>query len=120
MRGINIAMAALFDRLKETRKMASDSKDLTDSHLQAVKENVSGSDALKRGEFDKAVKHFTAALDLDPQLGTFGFFTTRAIAAYKLGRYVDCLEDVKVAQKVDSKAVLVRDRHPEEIRQNRR
>jgi tetratricopeptide (TPR) repeat protein len=89
--------------MKEARKI-----------VQAVKENVIGNDALKRGEFEKAIRHFTAALDLDPQLGTFGFFTTRAIAAYKLGRYVDCLEDVKLAQKVDSKAVLVRDRNRKE------
>ncbi|XP_065845097.1 tetratricopeptide repeat protein 28-like isoform X2 [Oscarella lobularis] len=94
-------MAKLVEILKREFSEGSDSLEINERQLQAKADAAIGSRALKEGDYEKAVRYMTSALDLDSQLGNFTFFNNRSVAYYRLGSYVDCLDDVKKALKLE-------------------
>ncbi|XP_044487319.1 hsp70-Hsp90 organizing protein 3-like [Mangifera indica] len=58
---------------------------------QALKEKEEGNAAYKKKDFEKAVAHYTKALELDDE--DISFLTNRAAVYLEMGQYEDCIKD---------------------------
>ncbi|ONK55966.1 uncharacterized protein A4U43_C10F2770 [Asparagus officinalis] len=58
---------------------------------EAQKEKEAGNAAYKKKDFDKAIEHYSKALELDDE--DISFLTNRAAVYLEMGKYEDCIKD---------------------------
>ncbi|KAF6133908.1 hypothetical protein GIB67_040672 [Kingdonia uniflora] len=63
--------------------------------VEAQKEKELGNAAYKNKDFDTAIKHYTAAMELNDE--DISFVTNRAAVYLEMGKYEDCIKDCETA-----------------------
>ncbi|CAN6460912.1 unnamed protein product [Victoria cruziana] len=75
----------------EPMEVSEDEKGMKDRKEEAQREKEAGNAAYKKKEFEKAVHHYTRAMELDDQ--DISYLTNRAAVYLEMGKYDECIED---------------------------
>ncbi|KAG7015655.1 Hsp70-Hsp90 organizing protein 3 [Cucurbita argyrosperma subsp. argyrosperma] len=75
----------------EPMEVTEDEKEAKEKKLQAQKEKEAGNAAYKKKDFEKAINHYSKALELDDE--DISFLTNRAAVYLEMGKYEDCIKD---------------------------
>ncbi|KAJ6827587.1 hsp70-Hsp90 organizing protein 2-like [Iris pallida] len=82
--------------MEEEEEVAVDEeKEAKQKKAEAQKEKELGNAAYKKKDFDKAISHYSRALELDE--GDISFLTNRAAVYLEMGKYEDCIKDSEKA-----------------------
>ncbi|KAJ0105957.1 hypothetical protein Patl1_18563 [Pistacia atlantica] len=75
----------------EPMELTEDGKEKKDRKAQALKEKEEGNAAYKKKDFEKAIAHYTKALELDDE--DISYLTNRAAVYLEMGQYEECIKD---------------------------
>lgn len=69
----------------------SEEKEIKERKVQAQQEKEAGNAAYKKKDFETAIQHYTAAIELDDT--DISFLTNRAAVYLEMGKYEECIKD---------------------------
>ncbi|KAL5728184.1 Hsp70-Hsp90 organizing protein 3 [Ranunculus cassubicifolius] len=75
----------------EPMDIPDEAKELRERKAQAQKEKELGNATYKKKEFEKAIDHYSKAIELDDT--DISFITNRAAVYLEMGKYEDCIKD---------------------------
>lgn len=75
----------------EPMELTEEEREAKERKQKAVQEKDAGNAAYKKKDFDKAIDHYTKALDLDDQ--DISYLTNRAAVYLEMGKYEECIKD---------------------------
>ncbi|KAJ4846547.1 Hsp70-Hsp90 organizing protein 2 [Turnera subulata] len=75
----------------EPMDISEEEKEAKERKAQAQKEKESGNAAYKKKDFEKAIEHYTKALELDDE--DISYLTNRAAVYLEMGKYEECIKD---------------------------
>ncbi|KAF3791046.1 Hsp70-Hsp90 organizing protein 3 [Nymphaea thermarum] len=75
----------------EPMDVGEEEKELKERKAEAQREKEKGNAAYKKKEFEKAIEHYTRAMELDDQ--DISYLTNRAAVYMEMGKYEDCIKD---------------------------
>ncbi|PKA64180.1 Heat shock protein STI [Apostasia shenzhenica] len=75
----------------ELMEIAEEEKEAKQRKVEAQKEKDAGNAAYKKKNFEKAIHHYTRALELDDE--DISFLTNRAAVYLEMGEYEECIAD---------------------------
>ncbi|KAJ6849537.1 hsp70-Hsp90 organizing protein 2-like [Iris pallida] len=76
-------------------EVLDEEKEARQKKAEAQKEKELGNAAYKKKDFDKAISHYSKALELDDE--DISFLTNRAAVYLEMGKYEDCIKDCEKA-----------------------
>ncbi|CAA7054438.1 unnamed protein product [Microthlaspi erraticum] len=75
----------------EPMEMTEEDREKKERKEKAQKEKEQGNAAYKKKDFEKAIQHYTKAMELDDE--DISYITNRAAVYLEMGKYVECIED---------------------------
>ncbi|MCD7450489.1 Hsp70-Hsp90 organizing protein 3 [Datura stramonium] len=75
----------------EPMEVSEEEKELKERKALAQKEKDAGNTEYKKKDFEKAIQHYTKAIELDD--ADISFLTNRAAVYLEMGKYEDCMKD---------------------------
>ncbi|CAN6486396.1 unnamed protein product [Victoria cruziana] len=75
----------------EPMEVREEEKELRERKADAQREKETGNAAYKKKEFEKAIEHYTRAMELDDQ--DISYLTNRAAVYMEMGKFEDCIKD---------------------------
>lgn len=75
----------------EPMELTEEEKEAKERKEKALKEKEAGNAAYKKKEFEKAIEHYSSALELDDQ--DISYLTNRAAVYLEMGKYEECIKD---------------------------
>ncbi|XP_031484040.1 hsp70-Hsp90 organizing protein 3-like [Nymphaea colorata] len=75
----------------EPMDVTEEEKEVKERKAEAQREKEAGNAAYKKKEFEKAVQHYTRAMELDDQ--DISYLTNRAAVYLEMGKYDECIKD---------------------------
>lgn len=75
----------------EPMELTEEEKEAKERKEKALKEKEAGNAAYKKKEFEKAIEHYSSALELDDQ--DISYLTNRAAVYLEIGKYEECIKD---------------------------
>ncbi|MED6106862.1 DNA binding protein [Stylosanthes scabra] len=75
----------------EPMELTEEEKDKKSRKAEAQKEKEAGNAAYKKKEFDRAIYHYSKALELDDE--DISYLTNRAAVYLEMGKYEECIKD---------------------------
>ncbi|XP_044477178.1 hsp70-Hsp90 organizing protein 3-like [Mangifera indica] len=79
------------EREPEPMEVSEEDKEKKDRKTQALKEKEEGNAAYKKKDFEKAIAHYTKALELDDE--DISYLTNRAAVYLEMGQHEECIKD---------------------------
>ncbi|KAL5817651.1 hypothetical protein ACOSQ3_026029 [Xanthoceras sorbifolium] len=75
----------------EPMELAEEEREAKEKKEKALQEKEAGNAAYKKKDFDKAIDHYTKALELDDH--DISYLTNRAAVYLEMGKYEECIQD---------------------------
>lgn len=75
----------------ENMEVLDEERESRERKAQAQKEKEAGNAAYKKKDFETAIQHYTAAIELDDT--DISFITNRAAVYFEMGKYEECIKD---------------------------
>uniref|UniRef100_A0A1J3IQJ2 Hsp70-Hsp90 organizing protein 3 n=1 Tax=Noccaea caerulescens TaxID=107243 RepID=A0A1J3IQJ2_NOCCA len=75
----------------EPMEMTEEDREKKERKEKAQKEKEQGNAAYKKKDFEKAIEHYTKAMELDDE--DISYLTNRAAVYLEMGKYEECIED---------------------------